>query len=131
MSAAKKGPEATIGGRIAHARFSLAARLGKNVTQKWLAEQVGVSGPTVSQWESGVTEPTVGSFAKLGKALGIDPGWLAFGEEGKTPASRETGAPFTAEHYVDVTAQAKADLAAEEAAQASTTRRRKNGGRKG
>lgn len=80
MSPAKKGPESTIGGRIASARFSLAARQGKNVTQAWLAKKVGVSGPTVSQWESGVTEPALSSVPKIAAALGVPAGWLAFGE---------------------------------------------------
>lgn len=80
MAAGKSGASGTIGGRIAQARFSLAARLGRNVTQAWLADQCKVSGPTVSQWEAGVTEPTIDSVAKIAKALGVSPGWLAFGE---------------------------------------------------
>jgi transcriptional regulator with XRE-family HTH domain len=94
MCAAKKGPEATIGGRIAQARFSLAARLGRNVTQAWLAEQAGVSGPTVSQWESGVTEPTITSIAKIAAALGTSPGWLAWGEETTYRAVAEPAPAF-------------------------------------
>ena len=80
MPAAKKGPEASIGGRIAQARFQLAAKLGRNVTQAWLAEQCGVAGPTVSQWESGVAEPTLRSVKKIAKALGVSPGWIAWGD---------------------------------------------------
>ena len=76
------GAAGTIGGRIAQARFSLAARLGRSVTQAWLAGQCGVSAPTVSQWESGVTEPTIDSVARIAKALGVSPGWIAFGEDG-------------------------------------------------
>jgi transcriptional regulator with XRE-family HTH domain len=91
MPARKTDPSATIGGRIAQARFGLAAKLGSNVTQAWLAKQVGVSGPTVSQWESGVTEPTISSIAKIAKALSVSPGWLAWGEsEGEqVPRSKE------------------------------------------
>lgn len=76
----KRGPTETIGGRIAQARYALAAQRGRNVTQAWLASQCGVSGPTVSQWEAGITEPTVASLAKIAIALGVSPGWLAFGE---------------------------------------------------
>jgi transcriptional regulator with XRE-family HTH domain len=78
MAAKKSDPEATIGGRIAQARFQLSAERGK-VTQAWLAKQVGVSGPTVSQWESGVTEPSLASMAKIAKALKVSPSWLAWG----------------------------------------------------
>ena len=80
MSPGKKGPESTIGGRIAQARFQLAAKRGRNVTQAWLAKEVGVAGPTVSQWESGTTEPTLQSVAKIATALGVSPGWIAWGE---------------------------------------------------
>jgi transcriptional regulator with XRE-family HTH domain len=84
----KPGPESTIGGRIAQARFQRAAKLGRNVTQAWLAQEVGVSGPTVSQWESGITEPTISSLAKIAKALGVDAGYLAFGASEPTAAPR-------------------------------------------
>lgn len=80
MSKGKPGPESTIGGRIAQARFQLAAKRGRNVTQAWLAEQCGVAGPTVSQWESGVAEPTLRSVKKIAAALGVSPGWIAWGD---------------------------------------------------
>jgi transcriptional regulator with XRE-family HTH domain len=81
MAGAGAGPESTIGGRIAQARFRLAAKRGRTVTQAWLAERAGVSGPTVSQWESGVTEPSLASLRKIAAALGVSPGYLAFGDE--------------------------------------------------
>jgi transcriptional regulator with XRE-family HTH domain len=75
-----KGP-ATVGERIRQARLTLAARRGETVTQSWLAAQCGVAGPTVSQWEAGIAQPSLGMIPKVAAALQVTAGWLAFGEE--------------------------------------------------
>ena len=108
MTSGKAGPESSIGVRIATARYRLAAQRGKNVTQAWLAAQCGVSGPTVSQWETGTIEPTVGSLAKIAKALDVSPGWLAFGEE---PAADDPTNPATARRLTEAELD-RADAAA-------------------
>jgi transcriptional regulator with XRE-family HTH domain len=119
MTRGAAGPESTIGGRIASARFRLAAQRGKNVTQAWLAAQCGVSGPTVSQWETGVIEPTVSSLKKIAKALGVTVGWLAAGE---------TAAPARAE-LPDLEPQISGTLSTEqkEASRARRAARKKKG----
>lgn len=76
----RKGP-ATVGDRIKQARLSLAARRGETVTQAWLAARCGVAGPTVSQWEAGIAQPSLPMIPKVAAALQVSAGWLAFGEE--------------------------------------------------
>lgn len=36
---------------------------------------------TFSKWLGGGTPDTLDAFVALGKVLGVDPGWLAFGED--------------------------------------------------
>ena len=74
-----KGP-ATVGDRIKQARLTLAAQRGETVTQAWLAAQCGVAGPTVSQWEAGIAQPSLAMIPKVAAALRVTAGWLAFGE---------------------------------------------------
>lgn len=69
-----------FGTRIFKARLGLAARLGRQVTQDQVAGLVGVTQGTVGRWEGGLKEPDLATFEKLGKALGVDPRWLAFGD---------------------------------------------------
>ena len=123
MTSGKAGPESSIGGRIATARFRLAAQRGKNVTQAWLAAQCGVSGPTVSQWETGVIVPSVGSLKKIANALGVTAGWLAFGE---------TAAPARVE-LPDLEPQISGTLSTEqkEASRARRAARKKKGNSRG
>ena len=75
-----KKPEQTIGTRIVQARFQLAAKQGRVVTQAAVAEALGVSAPTVSQWEADRIRPTIDGVQRLARYLGVSPGWLAFGE---------------------------------------------------
>lgn len=64
-----------------------AARLDAELTQQQLADKIGVTRPTVSQWEAGTTSPTAGKMDDLRRALGL-PGAVFF--EG-----RDDGAPNT------------------------------------
>lgn len=68
------------GDRLRQARRELAVRLRRDVTQAHVGDAVGVSGVTVSRYESGLAEPTLAMFVKLAAALGVSPGHLAFGE---------------------------------------------------
>lgn len=88
----------TFGARLKQARLDLAARTGQEVRQTDVAAHMGVSRAAYSQWEGGNTEPkNRKDYEKLGKYLGVDPGWLAFGnhrfpiEEGvERPVHRTT-----------------------------------------
>ncbi|MEL4371392.1 helix-turn-helix transcriptional regulator [Shewanella xiamenensis] len=54
------------------------------LTQIQLAKKVGVSGVTISQWESGDYSPKGKNLYKLAEALECSPDWLIFGEEKQT-----------------------------------------------
>jgi len=54
------------------------------LTQIQLAKKVGVSGVTISQWESGDYSPKGKNLYKLADALECSPDWLIFGEEKQT-----------------------------------------------
>lgn len=51
-------------------------------TQAALAEAVGVSSATVSQWRAGIKTPSATNVIKIAKFLGVQPSWLSFGELG-------------------------------------------------
>lgn len=46
------------------------------LTQKQLAEQVGVTNATVSRWESGQREPIWSDFLRVCEVLAMDPNWF-------------------------------------------------------
>jgi len=73
----------SIGDRIRHARKAA----GLNQTE--LAERVGVSQPSVANWESGVHDPRRVMLAKLAEALGTSLDWLADGL--RSPVERDKG----------------------------------------
>ena len=50
------------------------------LTQIQLSKKVGVSGVTISQWESGDTSPKGENLYKLAQALMCSPDWLMFGD---------------------------------------------------
>ena len=55
-------------------------RQGK--TQAALAEAVGVSSATVSQWRAGAKTPSATNLIKIANWLGVQPSWLTYGELG-------------------------------------------------
>lgn len=57
------------------------ARKKVGLTQKGLADRVGIKPQAVSQWESGKTKSLRGpSLARAADALGVNPLWLSDGE---------------------------------------------------
>jgi transcriptional regulator with XRE-family HTH domain len=70
----------SLGGRIAQSRLNAGARRGKAYTQTELGKAVGVTPATVSQWEAGASEPGLATIARIASALGVDAGYLAFGQ---------------------------------------------------
>jgi transcriptional regulator with XRE-family HTH domain len=62
-----------LGGRIRR------ERVAKSLTQRQVAEVVGVSREQVTKWEDGGKNPSLGSLLLLGTALGVDPGELIRG----------------------------------------------------
>lgn len=47
-------------------------RVEKNMTQEFVAEQLGVSRQAVSKWESGKTDPSTSNLLSLCKLYGIE-----------------------------------------------------------
>ena len=45
--------------------------LSKGVKQKWLAQKIGVSTVTVSNWSQGKSIPTKKHYSKIGEVLNI------------------------------------------------------------
>lgn len=70
----------TLGNRIRN------ARLGLEMTQKQLAEILGISVQAISQWESDKTTPTGDNLVRLGTVLGIA---LVPGHGADRPARKE------------------------------------------
>ncbi|MDA5547389.1 helix-turn-helix transcriptional regulator [Yersinia massiliensis] len=63
------------------------ARKQLKLTQESLGKKIGVSKATLSQWESGTTEPNGKNLVNLAKELGVSVEWLLDGAEQskKTP----------------------------------------------
>lgn len=68
-----QAPNTKLGTRIRETRKLL------SLTQKQIAELVGVTPSCVTQWESGIVYPNCDKLIPLAKALGCDPLWLISG----------------------------------------------------
>ena len=70
-----------------------AARRAAGLTQTDLAAAIGVSQPTVANWEKGGHEPNRANLERVARATGASRGWLAFGqsESGRPGADRKEG----------------------------------------
>ena len=53
------------------------------LTQKQLAEKVGVTDVTISRWESGQREPVASDFLRLCEVLGMELEWFIVKGGGK------------------------------------------------
>lgn len=65
----------TIGERIRERRKEL------GMTQKQLADKLGVKYQTVQAWELNSRNPKLETVEKLASALGVSSGWLVYGDE--------------------------------------------------
>jgi transcriptional regulator with XRE-family HTH domain len=65
-----------VGRRLAEARQA------QGVSKRILATKAGVARATILYIEEGQTMPTVAMAEQLAQALGVSPGWLAYGEVG-------------------------------------------------
>lgn len=61
-------------------KFIAECRREKNMTQRQLAEQLGISDKTISKWETGKGLPEAGFMVPLGEILGISVNELLTGE---------------------------------------------------
>ena len=68
------------------------ARIDRGMTQKALAERLGITRPAVTQWETG-TVPEKPRMAAIAEVLNVDEGWLSgFGD--RLPIRRNTSSPL-------------------------------------
>ena len=65
--------KAMIGNRIK------SARTFRKRSQRWLAEEIGVNQSSVTQWETGKTDPTTENLSRIAQVLDINFEWLAKG----------------------------------------------------
>lgn len=63
----------------------IARRKELGLTQRSLADLVGLSSVSVLKWENGQNEPRGKNLFALARALECSPTWLLFGDEDKTP----------------------------------------------
>lgn len=52
------------------------ARIAAGLSQKYIATTLGVAGPSVSNWESGKTNPTTENYAALSALLNVSVDYL-------------------------------------------------------
>lgn len=57
-----------------------ACRINAKMTQADFAKAVGVSAPTVYNWEAGKTEPTLSQLRKISEVAGIPMDYIAVGD---------------------------------------------------
>lgn len=81
--------------RLKQARHALTPDRGGYVSLEKLAAEVGVSGVTLGNYESGATEPDLAMIERLAAVLHVPPAVLAFGEGGA--AVHEPYSPLEAE----------------------------------
>ena len=62
-------------------------RTGKYLTQEELAEQVGVTFYTISNWELGIKQPRFKNLRALATALGIQPDQIVLVQGKEKPAA--------------------------------------------
>lgn len=58
-----------------------AHRMARNMTQEFIAGELGVSRQAVSKWESGASEPSTSNLLALAKLFGVSPEELLRGVE--------------------------------------------------
>lgn len=52
------------------------ARLNSGLSQKYVSKTIGVAAPTISQWESGIANPTNKNLMKLAELYGVTTDYL-------------------------------------------------------
>jgi transcriptional regulator with XRE-family HTH domain len=88
MSAQESPEPRSIGDRLRYARKL------RGLNQAGLAERVGVSQPSVANWESGVHDPRRVMLAKIADVLGVSPEWLASGDRSAAETDKQPAAAY-------------------------------------
>ncbi len=85
------------------AQFISELRKEKKLTQKDLAEQLGITDKAVSKWERGVSCPDISLLSKLSQVLGVTTSELLNGEKAGTSAPEIDAIVETTLQYADTT----------------------------
>ena len=62
------------------------ARKFRKHSQAWLAEEIGVTQPSVQHWEAGKSEPTTNNLSLVAQVLSVRFEWLATGSGEMLPS---------------------------------------------
>lgn len=87
--------------------FIYELRKEKNMTQKQLAEAIGLTDKAVSKWERGQGYPDIASLPLLAETLGVTVGELLDGKRAQAPAAQTEELVETALHYAQKVTVAK------------------------
>ena len=87
------------------AQFISTLRKEKELTQKDLAEQLGVTDKAVSKWERGLSCPDISLLAKLSEILGVTTSELLKGEKAVAPAPEMEAVVESTLRYADQSTQ--------------------------
>jgi len=87
-----------MAGQPFHTRFLVAwqafERLaGHRVDSQEFASALGVSRPSVSVWQKASEPPPHDRILVIARACGVDPGWLAYGDDSQAPMAKVWDAP--------------------------------------
>ena len=74
------------------------ARAHRKHSQAWLAEEVGVTQPSVNQWEAGRAEPTTNNLSLIAQALSVRFEWLATGHGEMLPSQNSNADNLSSWH---------------------------------
>ena len=85
------------------AQFISELRKEKKLTQKDLAEQLGITDKAVSKWERGLSCPDISLLSKLSQVLGVTTSELLNGEKAGTSAPEVDAIVETTLQYADTT----------------------------
>jgi transcriptional regulator with XRE-family HTH domain len=78
-----------------------AARQQKRLTQQQLADKLGVSRVSVTQWEIGTTKPSTDNLYRIADALDVDMSWLLTGD-GALPNGMESTEGYSRQVLINV-----------------------------
>ena len=73
MGAVTTGADVGDSARLRAAQVLNAVRQHRGVSEKWLADQLGIAQPTVNNYTSGRSPLTIVWMARFAETLGVDP----------------------------------------------------------
>ena len=118
-------PAQAFGERLAQERREKAARERRDITQRTVAQAVGLTSAAISKYEAGDTIPSDDILGKIAAFYGVRPSWLRYGEGPKyvgkppeTPGSVLDLDP-TRDHRLTEEEAARAEAQVSEKARAS------------